>query len=110
MKPLVYVAGPYSSPNPVANTRRAVQVGHRLILDGNVTPFVPHLSLLADIISPMPYEAWLAYDLDVLEHCDAVLRLSGESAGADREVAAANVPVFEDRLPMYEWVRSEWYR
>jgi hypothetical protein len=105
MKPLVYVAGPYKS-DPVGNTRTAWEMGDELILTGLVTPIVPHLTLLADAMVPQPEAFWLAYDLDVLGHCDAVLRLSGESAGADAEVAHADglsLPVFFSEEALLDW-------
>jgi hypothetical protein len=45
----------------------------------------------------MDYEAWMAYDFEWLSTCAAVLRLPGDSPGADREVDAAlnaGKPVF----------------
>ena len=37
----------------------------------------------------MVYERWLEYDMEWLTACDALVRLPGESKGADREVARA---------------------
>lgn len=45
MKPLVYVAGPITKPNPMSNTNAAMRVAETLIKQG-VTPFVPHLTVL----------------------------------------------------------------
>lgn len=45
----------------------------------------------------IPHAAWLAMDCAIVERCDAVLRLPGESAGADVETAHADslgIPVF----------------
>ena len=96
-KPLVYIAGPYTLPDPVANTRRAVHFAERLFSEGKVTPVVPHLTMLWHFILPHSLEWWYRYDIELLAHCDALLRLPGESAGADREVAFARenlIPVF----------------
>jgi len=38
---------------------------------------------------PRGYEQWMAGDLAVLARCDVVVRLRGESPGADREEARA---------------------
>jgi hypothetical protein len=92
----VYVAAAYSRGSVVANVRAAVAAADRLWEAGFV-PFVPHLSLLYDLIAPKPYSAWLEYDLAWLACCQALVRLPGESPGADREVAAARaqeIPVF----------------
>lgn len=84
----VYVAGPYSKPNPNHNTNRAVLLGDQLWQMG-YWPYVPHLSHFWDTLVPHPYEHWLEYDLVWLEACDVVFRFSGESSGADKEVAHA---------------------
>jgi ABC-type sugar transport system substrate-binding protein len=45
----------------------------------------------------------------LLQHCDAVLRLPGESTGADQDVAIARergIPVYE-RVEMIPGYRSE---
>jgi hypothetical protein len=110
VKPLAYIAGPYKS-DPVGNTRKAWEVADELILGGLVTPIVPHLTLLADAMVPQPEAFWLHYDLDVLEHCDAVLRLPGESWGADAEVEHADglsVPTFFDKETLLTWARG-WH-
>jgi hypothetical protein len=44
-------------------------------------------------------EAWLTMDLEIVSRCDAVLRLPGESTGADGETEHARklgIPVFHD--------------
>lgn len=89
MKPLVYVAGPYSTGDPVVNTQRAVRAGLELFDFCDVVPIIPHLTMLAHLIEPRDIDYWYAFDLAQLEHCDALLRLSGVSTGADREVVAA---------------------
>jgi hypothetical protein len=92
----VYIAGPYTRPDPCANTHRAIAAADRL-WDAGFIPFVPHLSHFWHTMSPRPYEDWLAYDLEWLRCCDVVLRLSGESSGADREVREAEalgIPVY----------------
>src|SRR5688500_16906862 len=66
-----------------------------------VPVYCPHLEASHPDVQAVPYEAWIAYDLAVLEHCSAVLTLPHweESAGAIREVAHAitiGVQVFHD--------------
>lgn len=106
MRPFVYVAGPYTHPDPVSNTRTALDVATRLLDSGHVVPFVPHLSLFWDLIHPRPYRTWLDYDLDVIDRCDALLRIPGESAGADIEVDYAHdekIPIFYDVDEVLSW-------
>lgn len=96
MKPLVYVAGPYTRPDPIVNVRRACAVGDMLTSHGCAV-IIPHLSMLWHLVSPQPIETWYERDLDVMRRCDAVVRLSGESTGADQEVEIATesgIPVF----------------
>jgi hypothetical protein len=89
----VYVAGPYRKPDPCANTRAAVDAADYLLsfrgLPFEIVPFVPHLSHLWHTMSPKPDQFWLDYDLHWLRHCDCVLRLPGESSGADKEEQVA---------------------
>lgn len=92
----VYVAGPYTSGGEAANVRIALDMGDRILALGGV-PFVPHLFHLWDLNAPKPYEAWMEICLAWVTKCDALVRLPGESAGADREVARARelgLPVF----------------
>ena len=90
MRPLrVYVAAPYTA-DPEACTARAIEVGCEL-LDAGQAPFVPHLSHFWETLyGSRPYEDWLRIDLAWLAVADVVLRLPGESPGADREVAEAH--------------------
>lgn len=93
---LIYVAGPYTHPDPVSTTRVAVDA-FEVLVEGGFTPFVPHLTLLLDLIHPHPADFWYAYDLRLLLRCDVLLRLPGYSPGADREVEFAQahgIPVF----------------
>lgn len=100
MKPLVYVAAPYTNPDPVENTHRAVTYATRLYEEGYCTPFVPHLTLAWHLVTPRPVEFWYQLDHEYLARCDAVVRLTGGSSGADAEVEMAfrlGIPVFSER-------------
>jgi hypothetical protein len=87
-QPLVYLAGPFTYPDPMANTRKMTRVADA-ILRLHVTPIIPHLTLLWHLIRPRPQQFWLEYDLQLLARADAVLRIPGKSEGADVEVAQA---------------------
>jgi hypothetical protein len=107
--PIVYVAGPITTPNPMHNTSVAVRKGNALQRTGVMLPIVPHLTVLADMIDPHDYEWYMRYDLALIRRVDALYRLRGESSGADREVAHAKEigkPVFfegEKRLDEGAW-------
>lgn len=83
---MVYVAGPYAKGDTEQNVHNAIAVGDRLIDMGHV-PFVPHILYYWHKKFPRPEEYWLEHDLAFLYKCDVLVRLSGESAGADKEVA-----------------------
>ena len=96
----VYVAGPYTGDGEPGckgnNTRSAIQAAEELFNLG-FFPFVPHLNHYWDSIYSHSYEHWIQWCFVWLERCDAVLRLPGESKGADDEVALAElagIPVF----------------
>ena len=62
-------------------------------------PYVPHFTHYWDIRHERPYAFWLELDNEFLPCCDAILRIPGESSGADGEVALAGklgLPVFYD--------------
>lgn len=93
---LVYVAGPVTS-DPYGCVAKACHAFTDLRRLGLV-PFLPQLSVLAEMVRPRTYDDWLAYDLDVIDHCAALVRLPGASPGADREVDHATsigLPVFQ---------------
>lgn len=92
----VYVAGPYTLGDVALNIRNAMEAGNRLIEAGYV-PYIPHLSHFQHMIYPQKYEKWLELHLEWVNVCDALIRLPGESKGADREVEYAqhiHKPVF----------------
>lgn len=95
---LLYVAGPYSS-DPVVCTRVALMTATAIYERTEFVPVVPHLSHFWHLLTPLPYEDWLAIDFALLERCHAITRLPGDSPGADREVARA----LQLELPMIEF-------
>lgn len=88
LPPLIYLAGPYTHPDPVENTHHMIRIADAL-LDLDVVPIVPHLSMFWHLLCPRPYGDWLTYDLHLLLRCDAVLRVPGVSSGADGELRVA---------------------
>jgi hypothetical protein len=87
LKPLIYVAGPITR-DPFGCVRQSLDAWERLrALDA--VPFCPQWSVLPEMVKQRHYEEWMAYDFDVIAHCDALVRLPGESPGADREIEHA---------------------
>lgn len=108
-RPLVYVAGPYMHPDPVENTNKAIRIGALLVEDFDVTPVIPHLTLLWHLADPHPADFWYAYDLAMLARCDALFRIPGASKGADEEVKFAdknNIPVFANYEALRRWAKN----
>jgi hypothetical protein len=128
---LAYVAGPISSGDLTENIRRAHDAGVRLMKAG-LSVIVPHGtcfwgSLVQPTVGGQPpagtdrgfvpevlpsgtkQEDWYGMDLPIVERCDCVLRLPGESTGADTETAHAakhNVPVFHSVGALLTW--ADW--
>jgi hypothetical protein len=97
-----YVAGPISLGDLQDNVDRARQAGIQLMKLG-FAPLVPHLSVFmgGNTMEVLPcgteHSDWIGIDLPWVEVADAVLRLAGESRGADMEEAHARekgIPVF----------------
>lgn len=96
----VYIASPYTKPEgkQEENTLESFRIASELI-DLGFTPYAPLWSHYLDIHHPKDYKTWLDLDFEWLEKCDCVLRLPGESSGADQEVKLAEklgIPVFYD--------------
>lgn len=107
-KPKVYIAGPITKGNSFHNVSAACAVWKALWIFG-LHPICPHWSAIQDMIAPVSYEAYMQYDFDTIAECDAVLRMPGESAGADRELAFArerDIPVFHSVGDVLHWAQD----
>ena len=82
---LIYLAGRFSRGDVGENINNVIKIADKLVKMGYI-PVIPHLLFFWDLISPKPHQFWLDYDLHFIEVCDAILRLPGESLGADSEV------------------------
>lgn len=106
---LILIAGPYRSgtgDDPAlmeANLRRLEQAAWPIFRRGHVPMIgewvaLPVLSSAgADVFSPLASDVLYPTAERLLQHCDAVLRLPGESSGADTDVAIAR----ERGIPVY---------
>jgi hypothetical protein len=84
----VYIASPYTKGDVAQNVRVQLDVADELMALG-YCPIVPLFSHFQHLHKPRPYEDWMRIDEEKIRRCDVVLRLPGESAGADREVRLA---------------------
>lgn len=100
-KPLVFISGPYSvytsflskytergEAAKEANTHKAIYIANDVLRQGGI-PFVPHLTHFWDKKTPKDWQDWIIYDSYWLSVCDCVVRIDGESRGADAECALA---------------------
>ncbi len=84
----VFISGPYTLGDVAVNVRNACLAAEQ-VKDAGHLPFVPLLYHLWHLVSPHDYEYWMALDDEWLRECDAIFRLPGQSAGADREIELA---------------------
>lgn len=101
----VYIASPYTKGDVAVNVKMQLDCAHEL-MDMGYAPFAPLYSHFQHMAHPRPYEDWIKLDLEWIKACHCILRLPGESSGADGEVKFAkeiNMPVFHsvDELDKY---------
>lgn len=105
----VYIAGPYTQGDVGQNVRNAIYSADAFANwpgSPNFAVYVPHLSHLYHLIKPHSHEWWLDFDLAWLDKCDCLLRLPGNSIGADNEVSHAKfigIPVFYSEKELFDW-------
>lgn len=89
-QPLVYVAGPLTGGHYLENVARAIDVAH--FLSGcRILAFIPHAhSMVWKLRFPQHgRDFWMKYDFEMIRRCDGLVRIIGESPGADEEEALA---------------------
>lgn len=106
---LVLIAGPYQSgtggdpEKMAANLRRLEEAAWPIFRAGHIPMIGEWVALPvlasagAGVQDPLAAEVMYPTAQRLLQHCDAVLRLPGESTGADQDVALAR----ERGLPVY---------
>jgi len=85
---IVYIASPYTVGDVAVNVKTQMDTADSLIEKG-YCPIAPLLSHFLHINKPRPYEDWTKMDMALVRVSDYVLRLPGESRGADAEVELA---------------------
>lgn len=94
----VFISGPYTKGDVAQNVKNSMDMANELINLG-YAPFCPHLFHFLHMNNFQEYEKWLEIDIEYLKICDAVIRIPGDSSGADKEISIANnlhIPVFQD--------------
>jgi len=123
MKQLVYIAGPISKGDMLHNLRQADEAFFALLRAG-FAPINPMWSVYAgsavrlkgDVVAVADatpngttHEDWMGIDLPMVSSCVALLRLPGESKGADMEAAHAGrcgIPVFMSVESLVAWAKN----
>ena len=98
MRPKVYVSGPLTSSGNVLENIEVAMAATRQLIAAGFALFCPHLTYHVDPAEEIPHSTWMEIELPWLRAADAVLRLPGESVGADIEVrhaTAIGIPVFQ---------------
>lgn len=97
---LVYVSGPMFGAMATNVSKACIVAGQ--LLDLGYAVELPHTSVVFEMISPHTAEEWLNHDFEKMRHCDAMLRLPGNSEGADLEEQWAKVI----KLPVYHSIET----
>lgn len=121
MKPLIYIASPYTKGDPCINTYCQMKMFNELLDDGIVIPYIPLLSHYLHTAFPRPYKDWINYDLEMLRIFNACLRINAEYAPMDYKVTESSGadgeekyfrdhgrPVFYSKEELYDWVKTSW--
>jgi hypothetical protein len=97
----IYIASPYTLGDVAVNVKRQMDVASHLI-DLGYAPFWPLHSHFLHMAHPKPYEKWIDIDLEWILVCDGLLRLDGDSSGADLEEQFAKL----HHIPVYHSVNE----
>jgi hypothetical protein len=105
---LVYIAGPFTAPDPAENIRAAQLFALPLV--GYCMPVVPH-SMTIGLPGGTP-QLWYDGTLELMRRCDAVLAMPNwqQSKGALSEVRVADreeIAVFYDHDSLLRWLEGE---
>lgn len=77
-----------------------------ILMNNGFCPYAPLMNHFHQEAYPGSNHDWLKMDFEWVAACDVLLRLDGESEGADREVAHAKAlgkPVFYSILDLCKW-------
>jgi len=97
----VYIASPYTVGDTQANVAKHLECADKLMTLG-YSPYAPLLCHFQHMLLPRPYEDWFGHVINWIQYCDAMIRLPGESSGADKEVEIARLL----RIPVYRSIEA----
>ena len=112
----VYIASPYTLGDKLSNVA-VQQTAFDRLADAGLCPVAPLLLHYQHCFSNRKERDWIAFGLEYLRRSDCVVRLPGESRGAEGEIKEAGrigIPVYysleqviEESKYMYERKRHE---
>lgn len=107
----IYIAGPISNggkltPRGQYKAVKEAQKYYEALIRTGWTPILPHLSYYAwlDFEEDVHWPRWIEMDLDHLDSVICVIRMPGDSKGADMEVKYARehgIPVIKAQSPRH---------
>lgn len=104
-RPRIYISGPITLGDKEYNLQQS-QVAQKALMVKGYAPFNPMLTISLPWEDKFSHNTWLESDYPWVEVSDGLLRLPGESVGADLEIEHARdtgVPVFYDMDELEHW-------
>ena len=101
----VYLASPYTLGDVAVNVKLQIDTVDELMNYG-FAPFAPLYSHFQHMSHPRSYQDWIDIDMEWVRVCDCLLRLGGESKGAEDEIKLAKslgMPVFYSIKELLDW-------
>jgi hypothetical protein len=106
----VFVSGPYTLGNVEDNITRMIDASNELIDNGfNPLPLNVAYHPIETKYPRKRYVDWIDITYEWVEKCDCLLRLTGESKGADGEVKIAEelkIPVFYSTIELIKYYKK----
>lgn len=94
----VYFAAPYTNPDPAVNVPLYFETValyceffKRQSHTARIVPIMPHAFHYLDARCPASYDEWMGIDKELIKSANMLVRLPGESAGAEIEVNYARM-------------------
>ena len=85
----------------MVNCANAIRIAEQLMEAYPIMLFTPQLSVLHQLVVPRSHAEWLDYDFNIIANSLGILRIPGDSVGADMETRFAeslDIPVFSVQL------------
>lgn len=97
MRKVIYIASPYTKGDNFVNVQRSIEAANKLLDMGYIaiSPLVN--SVFYHMQRERSWSEWMEIDYQLVNMCDCLVRLPGDSTGADKEVIYAlshNKPVY----------------